>query len=152
MFEWPSLNARENLADALSSMAALVGILGAIMGIPFFDPLGAIAVAFFIVKAAVNTVTEASRGLMDLNLSRGEIQKIKYIAESVDAVQKINFVKGRMTGPTAQVDIEIELPPETPVQKLNEIAEEIKKRVTRGIKNVETVSVHALARAEEGKS
>ena len=50
-------------SDAFSSIGSLVGILGARLGYPVFDPIASVIIAVFIVKVAINIFTETMKWL-----------------------------------------------------------------------------------------
>jgi cation diffusion facilitator family transporter len=52
-------NAYDHRSDALSSVAALIGIVGAINGWTFLDPLAGIMISIFIIKMAFDILKES---------------------------------------------------------------------------------------------
>lgn len=56
------------IADALTSLAAIVGLTAAmIWGFDFLDPIAAILSSFVIIKWSVNLLKDAGRNLLDMN-------------------------------------------------------------------------------------
>lgn len=59
-------NAWDHRSDAYSSLAALIGIGGAIMGYPFLDPVSCLIIAGFIGKVSIDILTENINLVMDV--------------------------------------------------------------------------------------
>ena len=72
-------NAWHHRSDAISSVAALIGILGAHFGYTIMDPLAGGVVALMILKVGYGILTDGLRDLMDTGLSEdqtGEIPRL----------------------------------------------------------------------------
>ena len=67
-------NAWHHRSDAISSVAALIGILGAHFGYPIMDPLAGGVVALMILKVGYEILTDGLRDLMDTGLSEDQTQ------------------------------------------------------------------------------
>ena len=52
-------------SDALSSVGAFIGILGARMGVPVMDPLASFVICIFIVKAALDVFRDSMDKMVD---------------------------------------------------------------------------------------
>jgi cation diffusion facilitator family transporter len=59
-------NAWDHRSDAYSSLAALVGIGGALIGYPFFDPISCLIIAGFIGKVSIEIFTDNINLVMDV--------------------------------------------------------------------------------------
>jgi cation diffusion facilitator family transporter len=59
-------NAWDHRSDAYSSLAALIGIFGALMGYPFLDPISCLIIAGFIGKASIEIFTDNINLVMDV--------------------------------------------------------------------------------------
>lgn len=80
-----SADARDHLADAMASAFVIAGILGARLGYPALDSLGALIVAGFILYTAYEVFFDAAVELMDTSLPEEERQKlVKSIEEVTD--------------------------------------------------------------------
>jgi cation diffusion facilitator family transporter len=63
-------NAWDHRSDAYSSLAALVGIAGAILGYPFLDPVSCLIIACFIGKVSIEIFTENINLVMDVMVNK----------------------------------------------------------------------------------
>jgi len=104
-------NALENRADVYTSIAALVGIVGARLGLRILDPLAALFVGVLIARFAISMLYQAIHGLLGESIDQEEFDAINVIAASVPGVQKVYEIKTRKSGQKSLVDIEIEVGP-----------------------------------------
>ena len=135
-------NAMENRSDAYTSVATLVGVAGARLGLRIMDPLAALFVGVLIAKFGISMLYKAINGLLGESLDKVELDVINRIAASVPGVQKVYDIKARKSGQKSLVDIEIGVGPDTKLKVATRICELIKSRVLREIENVGNVSVY----------
>lgn len=94
-------------SDALSSIGSLIGIVGARMGLPWFDPAASLLICVFIIKAAYDIFADSVKKMVDHACSE-EVQ-----AEIVDCAMTNKDVLGvanimtREFGNRIYVDIEL---------------------------------------------
>ncbi len=124
-------NARENLADAQSSLAVLIGIVGAQMGWVFFDPLAAVFIGVLIFYSALRILREAARGLGDFGLEPGVREEIRTAVESIDGVVGIDGIKTRRVGQRFEVGLRVKVESTNTVEWSSEVAQSIRDAVRR---------------------
>lgn len=76
-------NAWHHRGDALSSIVALCGILGASAGIAILDTCGGILVSGMILKAGLGMGWEAVQELSDASVQRDVINRIRRLATEI---------------------------------------------------------------------
>jgi len=135
-------NAMENRADVYTSIAALIGMVGARLGFRILDPLAALFVGVLIAKFAVSMLYKAIHGLLGESIDKAGMDAINRIAASVYGVQKVYDIKTRKSGQKSIVDLEIGVGPDTKLEEATRICELIKSRVLRESYNVGDVSVY----------
>jgi len=135
-------NAMENRADVLTSTAALIGIIGARMGLRFLDPLAALFVGILISKFAISMLSKSIHGLLGENIDKAELDALNGIAASVPGVQNVYDIKTRKSGQKSLVDLEVGVAPDTKLEEATRICELIKSRILRESYNVGDVSVY----------
>jgi len=135
-------NAMENRADVYTSIASLIGIVGARLGFRILDPLAALFVGILIAKLAVSMLYKAIHGLLGESIDKAELDTINGIAASLPGVQKVYDIKSRKSGQKSIVDIEIGVEPDTKLKETTRICELIKSRVLREVYTVGDVSVY----------
>jgi cation diffusion facilitator family transporter len=126
-------NAWENRADALSSLAALAGVLGAQAGFPFMDPLGAICVALLLLYTGIKMLRDTYNGALDHSLGEAMENKIKTTANSVPGVQGIASLRTREMGQFVSIDIKLSVSPDINLGEGYEICENVRKKLLKQV-------------------
>lgn len=134
-------NAYENLTDAQSSLAVLIGIVGAQMGWVFFDPLAAVFIGVLIFRTALRTLREAARGLGDFGLEPGVTKEIRTAVESIDGVVGIDGIQARRVGQRFEVGLRVKVESAKTVEWSNEVAQSIRDAVGRIVEGAGPVEV-----------
>lgn len=135
-------SAWDHRKDALTSVATLIGIAGARLGLPILDPIAAIVVSLFIFKVGYQVIKGAFSGLMDAALSEETMMKIWRIAERIEGVEHINDVRGRNMGQYLLVDIKLQIDSKATVEQGHAIATTVKNEIMKQIERVADVMVH----------
>lgn len=118
--------AKDNLSDMLVSIGATVGVIASQYGIPVLDPIAALIVGIIIFKTAWDIFKDASHLLTD-GIDPYEIELYKHTVATVNGVNKITDIRGRMYGNEAYVDITIEVNATMDVIESHRITDEIEE-------------------------
>jgi cation diffusion facilitator family transporter len=116
-------DAFENRADAISSVACIAGIFGAMYIHPAADPLAAIAVGLIIIWNCQEQLREATSGLMDGGLNESDCELVRRAVLARPGVLAISFLRTRQTGARYWIDLGIEVAPDLPVEAADRIAQ-----------------------------
>ncbi len=140
----PSLvaNAWHHRTDAISSIAALIGIIGAGQGFPFMDPLAGIVVGGMIVKFGIDITREGVRDLMDTALSEEHTKKIHSILKDIPEVLHFHDLRTRVIGGEFLIDLHILVDPEMTVTEGHRVAEIARRNLIKAFDNIQDVLVH----------
>lgn len=106
-------NAWHHRSDALSSIGTMVGIGGAILlgnQWAILDPLAAIIVSAFIIKASWGLVVQSVKELTDASLSEDEEKEIMKIANTEKGVKEIHNLRTRRIGNRIAIEMHIRMP------------------------------------------
>ncbi|XP_075093943.1 metal tolerance protein 2-like isoform X9 [Nicotiana tabacum] len=87
-------NAWHHRADAVSSVVALVGVGGSILGVRILDPLAGLVVAGMIMKAGLETGYQSVLELVDAAIPSHTLKPFKRTILQVDGVKKANTMCG----------------------------------------------------------
>lgn len=123
-------NAWHHRTDAMSSVASLIGIGGAMaLGGKWLilDPLVGAAISIFIIYIAVKIALPALNELTDASLPEETESEMEAIIAGVEGVRNIHAFKSRQSGPSSIVEAHIVVDPDATVSqahKLTEIAED----------------------------
>lgn len=140
----PSLvaNAWHHRSDALSSIAALIGIGGAMAGYPIMDPVAAIVVAVMILKVGYNIAFSGLSDLMDTALSEEETRRIQTMINGMPGVVQTHNLRTRRIGGEVLMDVQILVDPQVSVTEGHHIAENVRRKLIRAMDNVQDILVH----------
>lgn len=106
-------NAWHHRSDSLSSVAAAIGIGGAILlgrQWAVLDPIAAVLVSVFIVKAALSLVISSSNDLLEKSLPREVENEIMDIARRESDVSDIHHLCTRHIGNNIAVEMHLRMP------------------------------------------
>lgn len=143
-------NAWHHRSDAMSSVAALIGIGGAIAGYPIMDPLAGIVVALMITKAGIDIIREGVNDLMDTAIEDEELEAIIEAAKEIPGVISLHDVRSRRVGGEVLIDLHALVDPECSVTEGHHIGENIRKRLIHKFSEVEDILVHIDTEAPDG--
>lgn len=135
-------DAYHHRSDVLSSVAALIGIAGAIMGKRFMDPLAGIIVAGFIIKLGAETFHQAYDELMDAAPPEEFKRMIHDAVLKVSGVDEVKKIMVRKAGIDFYLEITIGVKGAKTVREGHNITISAKREIERAIQNVEDIVVH----------
>lgn len=124
--------AQDNRSDALVSIGAFIGIMGAQFGIYWLDPLAGFIVGIIICWTAWSIFKDATHTLTD-GIDEEQIEEIIDIISKNQDVKEIADVKGRIHGNRLLIDITILVDPNLNVEESHQITERIEKQLMQHI-------------------
>lgn len=128
--------------DALSSVAALLGVGATMLGFPLGDPIASIVICLFILKVALDVGREAIGKLVDESGGRELNEAIAACAGRCDIVDHIDSVVTRRFGSLYYADIEVAMDGSLTLAEAHKHAEEIHERIERECPQVKHATVH----------
>ena len=132
----------DHRSDALSSIGAFVGILGARMGFPALDTIASLVICAFIIKAAYDIFVDAIGKMVDHACSKETEAKIAACATEEEGVLGVDHIRTRVFGNRIYVDIEICANGELSLQEGHEIAERVHRSIEEKFEKVKHITVH----------
>ena len=135
-------DALHHRSDAFSSVAAFVGVIGARLGYPVFDPLAAAVVAVFIVKMGIQIFRSSLDELMDAQVHGNLRAEVHQYATGIPGVQHVDEVRIRRYGPQYIVDLKVSVDRHLTVREGHEIAAHVKGKLRDSLPFVGDVLVH----------
>jgi cation diffusion facilitator family transporter len=133
-------DARDNLADVLSSVAVIFGVIGAQFGNSRVDGIAGLVIAFLIVLNAVQIGMKASHELLDHNLDTQTLEAVRAAANHVPGVC-VTAVTGREHGSDVLVELSIEVDPKMTVAQASQLADKVREAVHAEVPSVGDVVV-----------
>ena len=129
-------------SDALSSVGALIGIGGAMLGFPVMDSVASLVIFVFIVKAAYDIFKDAIDKMVDHScdekVERAMYESVLHHAE----VLGIDLLQTRIFGNKIYVDVEIRVNASYTLQHAHEIAEDVHDKIEKEFPKVKHIMVH----------
>lgn len=138
-------NAWHHRSDALSSVGTTVGIGGAIiLGEKWavLDPLTAIVVSFFIMKAAWSVLSKAVDELTDGSLPKETKDEIEKIVSEDKDVSVVHNLCTRRIGNRVAIEMHVRMPGETSLYVAHHHATEIEQRLKQRFGADTHISIH----------
>ncbi|MGD8969260.1 MAG: cation diffusion facilitator family transporter [Anaerolineae bacterium] len=121
--------ARDNLADVLTSLAALLGVLGSRFVHPLLDPVAGVLVALWIFRAMWEILHENLGYLTGRGAPPGVTADIVEAASSVPGVLDVHQVIADHVGPNLRVDMHIDVDGEMTLRQAHDIADQVEAKV-----------------------
>jgi cation diffusion facilitator family transporter len=141
--------AKDHRKDAITSVATLVGVIGAFSGLGIMDPLAAGLTSFFILHIGYQTFREAAHDLMDGTAPADFIAALQELAESVEQVEHVHEMRARRSGQYMIVDLKLEMDPDMTVKQSHDVATKVKKLIFDRYPGVGDVMIHINPHDEE---
>ena len=129
-------------SDALSSVGALVGIIGARMGFLILDSISSLVICFFIEKAAFDIFKDAIDKMVDKACDDIVEHDLKECALQQDGVLGVDMLKTRTFGNKIYVDIEICADGSRTLSEAHSIAENVHDSIEHKFPKVKHIMVH----------
>lgn len=129
-------------SDALSSVGAFAGILGARMGYPILDSIASIVICIFIEKAAVEIFRDATEKMVDKSCSDDVVDEMKKVILENKDVVAIDEIRTRLFGARIYVEVEISVDSNKTLIEAHEIAEAVHDSIEMHFDDVKHCMVH----------
>ena len=129
-------------SDAMSSVGALIGIVGARMGLPVLDPFASVVICVFICKAAVDIFKDAVDKMVDHSSSDEVEEDIRSRALSNKGVERIDLLRTREFGNRIYIELEISVDGSLPLIEAHEIAKNVHDDIEAAFSTVKHIMIH----------
>ncbi len=131
------LHYRSDVVLNVSVIAAL--ILGSALDLPILDPLFGTAIGIWIVYSAVRLARLSLFQLMDHELPDDERERIRTIAQSHPEVVAAHDLRTRVAGPTAFIQVHIEMDGAMSLTRAHEISDEVEAELRAAYPHAEII-------------
>ena len=129
-------------SDALSSVGALIGIGGAMLGYPIMESVASLIICGFICKAAFDIFKDATDKMVDKSCDEAFENEIKEIVYKQEGVLGIDLLQTRMFGNKIYVDIEIAADGEKTLNETHDVAERVHDVLEETYPKIKHIMVH----------
>ncbi|GMI73768.1 hypothetical protein like AT2G47830 [Hibiscus trionum] len=135
-------NAWHHRADAISSVVALIGVGGSILGVKFLDPLAGLVVSGMILKAGLETGYQSVLELVDAAIPAEQLEPINQTILQVKGVKGCHRMRGRRAGSNLYLDVHIVVDPFSSVSAAHGIGENVRHEIHKSHPEVTEVFIH----------
>ena len=129
-------------SDALSSIGALIGIGGAMLGLPILDPIASLVICLMIIKAAYDIFRDAVDKMVDRSCDEETEQAIRDTAMGHADVEHIDRMMTRQFGNRIYIEMEISVDENMPLRKAHDVAEEVHDEIEKAFPQVKHIMIH----------
>ncbi len=139
-------------SDAISSVAALIGVFFARLGYPIFDPLMTIVVAAILIKVGWDMVFTIIDELMDAQVEPEIIEHLEQAILKVESVHSVRNLKVHKYGAEHHVDCTITVSPKLDVSGGHYLSHEVEDRIKEKLSTVTHVDIHVEPHMQQEES
>ncbi|MBS5915288.1 MAG: cation transporter [Clostridiales bacterium] len=129
-------------SDALSSVGAFVGILGARLGLPVLDPVTGLLVSILVLKVAIDLYRKSVSGLVDSSTDAETVARIQQLLADMDGIGEVNSLKTRVFGASAYADVTIKVDGALTVEEGHDIATLAHNKIEANLPKIKHIMVH----------
>ncbi len=129
-------------SDALSSIGSLIGIGGAMLGVPVMDSIASVVICLFILKAAFDILRDAFRKMLDTSCGEAFDEQLSAFVAAQEDVVRVDSLRSRMFGDRVYIDLEIGVDGSKSLREAHGVAERVHERVEADFPSVKHIMVH----------
>lgn len=130
-------------SDALTSTVALVAIIGAMLGFPVLDAVGAIIIAGVICVVGLRYAWQSFRELVDTGLGPERLDVVRMHIGAVPGVRRIRRLRTRtMGGHDAFADVGVFVDPLISLTEAHRISEAVTTRLVENVDEIADINIH----------
>lgn len=128
--------------DALSSLGGFIGVLGANLGVAVLDPIAAVVISLFIIKAAVSIFADAMRKMTDRSCDAQLQEAIGACVCTHEQVRGVRELKTRLFGSRVLAEVTVEVDGALSCRQAFDVARAIEENVCARFEAVKDCAVH----------
>lgn len=135
-------NAWHHRSDAISSIIVLIGIAGAMAGVPALDAVGAIGVSLLIGRIGWSLGWSGVRELVDTGATAEQLSELAEAIRGVEGVEAFHDLKTRRMGQALLVEVHVLVESQTTVSEGHMTAVRVRGELRNRFEYVSDVLVH----------
>jgi hypothetical protein len=135
-------NAWHSRSDAISSIAVMIGILGAQQGLPWLDVVAAMVVAVIIARIGWGLCLESLRELVDTAIPADHQARIRETILDVPGINRVTGLRSRQSGGRILLEVRVQVDPRISVSEGHQLGEVCSRQIKEKYRNISYVMVH----------
>ena len=129
-------------SDAMSSIGALVGVGGSMLGYPVLDPIASVVICLFILKQGISIIYDALKKMLDTSCGEQFEEEVRRLVDAENQVEHIDMLRTRMFGDKVYIDMEIAIDGSMQLTDAHAIAERVHDDIEHAFPEVKHVMIH----------
>ena len=129
-------------SDAMSSIGALVGVGGSMLGYPVLDPIASVVICLFILKQGISIIYDALKKMLDTSCGEQFEKEVRQLVDAENQVERIDMLRPRMFGDKVYIDMEIAIDGSMQLTDAHAIAERVHDDIEHAFPEVKHVMIH----------
>lgn len=129
-------------SDAMSSIGALVGVGGSMLGYPVLDPIASVVICLFILKQGISIIYDALKKMLDTSCGEQFEEEVRQLVDAENQVEHIDMLRTRMFGDEVYIDMEIAIDGSMQLTDAHAIAERVHDDIEHAFPEVKHVMIH----------
>jgi ferrous-iron efflux pump FieF len=127
-------------SDLIINVAVIIAlVIDEFVDIPSLDAVFGGAIGLWIIYSSIRLLRQSLSQLMDHELPDEERAKIRGIAESAPEIAAVHDLRTRVAGPTAFIQLHLEMDGQMRLTRAHEIADEVEARLREAYPNAEII-------------
>lgn len=129
-------------SDAMSSIGALVGVGGSMLGYPVLDPIASVVICLFILKQGISIIYDALKKMLDTSCGEQFEKEVRQLVDAENQVERIDMLRTRMFGDKVYIDMEIAIDGSMQLTDAHAIAERVHDDIEHTFPEAKHVMIH----------
>ena len=129
-------------SDALSSVGSLIGIGGAMLGVPVMEPIACVAICLCILKVAYDILKDSIDKMLDTACSPEYEASLRSFIGEQDGVRRVDKLQTRRFGSKIYIDAEIGVDGSISLFEAHAIAESVHNAVEKRDQEIKHIMIH----------
>ena len=129
-------------SDAFSSIGSLIGIGGAMLGVPVLDPIASVVICLFILKVAFDILKDSISKMLDSSCDERYESELRQFIESQEDVVRVDVLRTRMFGNNVYIDVEIAADGNLLLRDSHAIADRVHDLVEAKYPDIKHIMIH----------
>jgi cation diffusion facilitator family transporter len=127
--------------DGFTSLAVVVGAIGAWLGFDAADPIAGVVISLAILAVLRTAAIDVLRRLMN-SVDPSLVDRIEHEAARVEGVQTVYDVRVRWEGHRLCADLSITVDPTLSINRSHELAHDVEHALVHHVAHLDNVAVH----------
>lgn len=134
--------------DALTSLAVVLGVIGAWLGLPWVDPVIGLVIAAVIVAVLIGSMRTVLRRLMD-GIEPGTLDLVEDTAAAVPGVVSVDQARARWSGHRLEADLAVVVDGSLTLEAGHGIANAVDGSLRQHVPHLQQATIRVVPAAED---